>query len=104
MASYNLSQMLATYSQSSSLSLVLEYLVSDLELVIKDTALVFKTADVKSWISMTLRGLEYCHARGVLHRVRTLRCAVHPTYANLKITLIRFCWIIGSQTKQFADK
>lgn len=62
-------QLLATFSASSSLSLVLEYLTTDLEAIIRDKSLVFKTADVKSWLGMTLRGLEFCHERGVLHRV-----------------------------------
>lgn len=64
----NVIALLGTYSKAQSLSLVLEYLDTDLEAVIKDKTLVFKTADVKSWMAMSLRGLHFCHTRGVLHR------------------------------------
>ena len=64
----NVIALLGTYSKAQSLSLVLEYLDTDLEAVIKDKTLVFRPGDVKSWMAMSLRGLEFCHARGVLHR------------------------------------
>jgi serine/threonine protein kinase len=57
------------FSVKQNLNLVLEYLDTDLEAVIKDPTLVFQTADIKSWMAMTLRGLEFCHRNGVLHRV-----------------------------------
>jgi cyclin-dependent kinase 7 len=64
----NVIALLGTYSKAQTLSLVLEYLDTDLEAVIKDRSLVFKPGDVKSWMAMSLRGLDFCHARGVLHR------------------------------------
>ena len=62
-------QLLDVFSVKQNLNLVLEYLDTDLEAVIKDASLVFQTADIKSWMAMTLRGLEFCHRNGVLHRV-----------------------------------
>jgi cyclin-dependent kinase 7 len=38
-------------------------------MVIKDRSLVFLPADIKSWMAMTLRGLEFCHRNWILHRV-----------------------------------
>lgn len=64
----NVIALLGTFSKSQSLSLVLEYLDTDLEAIIKDKTLVFKPGDVKSWMAMSLRGLDFCHSRGVLHR------------------------------------
>lgn len=52
-----------------NINLVLEFLDTDLEAVIRDKSLVFQTADIKSWTAMSLRGLEYIHRNGVLHRV-----------------------------------
>ena len=52
-----------------NINLVLEYLDTDLEAVIKDKSLVIRNSDTKSWMMMTLRGLEYIHRNGVLHRV-----------------------------------
>ncbi len=63
-------QLLNVFSTGRNINLVLEYLDTDLEAVIKDKALIFQTADVKSWMAMSLRGLEFCHRHGVLHRVR----------------------------------
>ena len=62
-------QLLDVYSSKANLNLVLEYLDSDLEAIIKDRSNVFKPADIKSWIAMTLRGLEFCHRNWILHRV-----------------------------------
>lgn len=56
-------------SKSQNLNLVLEFLPCDLEMVIKDTKINFNTANVKSWMAMSLRGLWWCHKNFVLHRV-----------------------------------
>ena len=53
-----------------AINLVLEYLNTDLELVIKDRALLFSASDIKSWMLMLCRGIEYCHRNYCLHRVR----------------------------------
>lgn len=63
------SQLLDVFSTKQNLNLVLEFLEGgDLEMVIKDRNLVFLPADIKSWLAMTCRGLEYCHRASVLHR------------------------------------
>lgn len=62
-------QLLDVFSVKQNVNLVLEFLDTDLEAVIRDKALVFQTADIKSWMAMSLRGLEYIHRNGVLHRV-----------------------------------
>lgn len=65
------SQLLDVFSSKTNLNLVLEFLETDLEAVIKDRNNVFKPADIKSWLAMTLRGLEFCHRNWILHRVRS---------------------------------
>ena len=47
---------------------VFEFMASDLEAVIKNTAVVLSPADVKSYMQMILRGLAACHQRWVVHR------------------------------------
>jgi serine/threonine protein kinase len=64
-------QLLDVFSVKQNINLVLEYLDTDLEAIIKDKALVFQQGDIKSWMAMSLRGLEYIHRNGVLHRVST---------------------------------
>ncbi|KAG5221249.1 TFIIH complex serine/threonine-protein kinase [Salix suchowensis] len=36
--------------------------------IIEDRTLVFLPADIKSWMAMTFRGLEFCHRNWILHR------------------------------------
>lgn len=62
-------ELLDVFSVKQNVNLVLEFLDTDLEAVIRDKALVFQNADIKSWMAMSLRGLEYIHRNGVLHRV-----------------------------------
>jgi hypothetical protein len=61
------------YTIKKSLHLVLEYSKYDLEMIIKDKKIVFMPADIKSWLFMLLRGIDYCHRHWVLHRV-SFRC------------------------------
>lgn len=42
---------------------------TDLEVIIKDTNIYLTPAHVKSYIIMTLQGLEYLHNKWILHRV-----------------------------------
>lgn len=63
-------KLLDVFSSKTNLNLVLEFLDTDLEMIIKDRSLVFLPADIKSWMAMTFRGLEFCHRNFVLHRVR----------------------------------
>lgn len=55
-------------SDEGNLNLVLEFLPSDLEVLIKDRHLLFTEANLKSWLLMTLRGVHHCHRNFVLHR------------------------------------
>ncbi|KAL8279956.1 hypothetical protein RQP46_007537 [Phenoliferia psychrophenolica] len=64
----NVIELLDVFSNKANLNLVLEFLDTDLEAVIKDQALTFQTANIKSWMLMTMKGLEYCHRNWILHR------------------------------------
>lgn len=64
----NVIELLDVYSSQTNLNLVLEFLPSDLEMLIKDKSIIFNQGDVKSWLLMTLRGLHHCHRNFVLHR------------------------------------
>lgn len=78
----SLIQLLDVFSHKSNLNLVLEFLDTDLEAVIKDSNLVFQAADVKSWMLMMIKGLEFCHRNWVLHRVSHIEPlhTENPTY------------------------
>ncbi|KAH9975994.1 CMGC/CDK/CDK7 protein kinase [Lactifluus volemus] len=64
----NVIELLDVFSSKTNLNLVLEFLDTDLEMIIKDRSLVFLPADIKSWMAMTFRGLEFCHRNFILHR------------------------------------
>ncbi|GAA6021420.1 hypothetical protein JCM11491_006703 [Sporobolomyces phaffii] len=64
----NLIQLVDVFSNKSNLNLVLEFLDTDLEAVIRDKSLVFQAGDIKSWMYMTFKGLEFCHRNWILHR------------------------------------
>ncbi|KAL1915564.1 uncharacterized protein VTP21DRAFT_6688 [Calcarisporiella thermophila] len=64
----NIVELIDVYTMKTNLHLVLEFLDSDLEMIIKDKSIVFMPADIKSWMLMTLRGLEHCHRNWILHR------------------------------------
>ncbi len=64
----NVVELVDVYSLRGALHLVLEFLDSDLEMIIKTKSVVFSPADIKSWLVMTLRGLHHIHANFILHR------------------------------------
>ncbi|KAF9163597.1 TFIIH complex serine/threonine-protein kinase subunit kin28 [Actinomortierella ambigua] len=64
----NVVELVEVFYQKTNLNLVLEFLESDLEMVIKDKSIVFMPGDVKHWMLMTLRGLDHCHRNWILHR------------------------------------
>ncbi|EIM86789.1 Pkinase-domain-containing protein [Stereum hirsutum FP-91666 SS1] len=64
----NVIALLDVFSAKTNLNLVLEFLDSDLEMIIKGCPTLFLPADIKSWIAMTFRGLEFCHRNYILHR------------------------------------
>ncbi|TWW60082.1 Cyclin-dependent kinase 7 [Takifugu flavidus] len=61
-------QLLDAFGHKSNISLVFDFMETDLEVVIKDTSLVLTPANIKAYILMTLQGLEYMHQHWVLHR------------------------------------
>ncbi|TSM85989.1 Serine incorporator 5 [Bagarius yarrelli] len=61
-------KLLDAFGHKSNISLVFDYMETDLEVIIKDTSLVLTPANIKAYILMTLQGLEYLHHHWILHR------------------------------------
>ena len=61
---------------------VLEYCTTDLEHIIRDTSLVLRPADVKSFLKMLLEGLAHCHASYCIHRVRLCHSLMQAVQCN----------------------
>lgn len=57
------------YGYGSNISLVFDFMDTDLEVIIKDTRIIFTVSHIKAYTLMTLLGLEYLHNNWILHRV-----------------------------------
>lgn len=64
----NVIELIDIFMAYDNLNLVLEFLPTDLEVIIKDQNILFTPADLKAWMLMTLRGVHHCHRNFILHR------------------------------------
>ncbi|BET02461.1 unnamed protein product [Nesidiocoris tenuis] len=64
----NIIGLLDVFGCMSNVSLVFDFMDTDLEVIIKDTSIVLTPAHVKAYTLMTLQGLEYLHNNWILHR------------------------------------
>ncbi|XP_035223433.1 cyclin-dependent kinase 7-like [Stegodyphus dumicola] len=64
----NIIGLLDVFGHKSNVSLVFDFMDTDLEVVIKDLQIVLTPGHIKAYIIMTLQGLEYLHANWILHR------------------------------------
>lgn len=56
------------FGQKSNVSLVFDFMDTDLEIIVKDSNIVLTPGNVKAYTIMTLKGLEYLHQNWILHR------------------------------------
>lgn len=64
----NVIGLLDVFGHKSNVSLVFDFMDTDLENIIEDSKIVLSPANVKAYILMTLQGLEYLHMNYILHR------------------------------------
>lgn len=64
----NVIALLDVYGKDSSISLVFEIMETDLEQLLHEKKIWISPANVKSYMLMTLKGLEYLHKNFILHR------------------------------------
>lgn len=64
----NVIGLLDVFGYKSNVSLVFDFMDTDLEIVIKDSQIVLIPAHVKAYMIMTLQGLDYLHSNWILHR------------------------------------
>ena len=65
----NVVKLYQVFAKKFNLNLVLEFLESDLETIIKQKTVSFGSADIKSWMLMAMKGLYHVHSLFILHRV-----------------------------------
>lgn len=100
----NVIELIDVFSDSGkNLNLVLEFLPSDLEVIINDKSLMIVPADVKSWLLMTLRGLHHCHRNGILHRdLKPNNLLISPE-GVLKLADFGLARAMGGPTEKFTS-
>lgn len=64
----NIIGLLDVFGHQSNVSLVFDFMDTDLEIIIRDRSVLFIPAHIKSYIIMTLKGLKYLHNNWILHR------------------------------------
>ena len=64
----NVIGLLDAFGHKSNISLVFDFMETDLEVIIKDTSIVLTQSHIKAYMLMTLQGLEYLHQQWILHR------------------------------------
>ncbi|KAM8985169.1 cyclin-dependent kinase 7 isoform 3-T3 [Ara ararauna] len=64
----NIIGLLDAFGHKSNISLVFDFMETDLEVIIKDTGIVLTQSHIKAYMLMTLQGLEYLHQHWILHR------------------------------------
>lgn len=64
----NVIGLLDVFGHKSNVSLVFDFMDTDLEVIIKDSRITLTPANIKSYMIQTLQGLEYLHINWILHR------------------------------------
>ncbi|XP_057318318.1 cyclin-dependent kinase 7 [Microplitis mediator] len=64
----NIIGLLDVFGYKSNVSLVFDFMDTDLEIIIKDSNIVLTPAHIKSYMIQTLQGLDYLHYNWILHR------------------------------------
>merc|ERR1719483_729715 len=64
----NIIGMQNVFGHKSNVSLVFDFMETDLEVVIRDQGIIMTGPHIKSYTLQTLLGLEYLHANWILHR------------------------------------
>ncbi|CAH0382940.1 unnamed protein product [Bemisia tabaci] len=64
----NIIGLIDVFGYKSNISLVFDFMDTDLEVIVKDTSIVLVPGHIKAYILMTLQGLEYLHMNWILHR------------------------------------
>ncbi|XP_049765676.1 cyclin-dependent kinase 7 isoform X1 [Schistocerca cancellata] len=64
----NIIDLMDVFGHRSNVSLVFDFMDTDLEIVIRDNTIVMTPANIKAYMLMTLQGLEHLHLHWILHR------------------------------------
>lgn len=92
------------FGQRSNISLVFDFMETDLEVIIKDTSLVLSRGHIKAYLLMTLRGLEYLHHNWILHRDMKPNNLLIDSHGVLKIGDFGLAKTFGSPSRVYTHQ
>jgi cyclin-dependent kinase 7 len=97
-------ELIDAFPHKENLHIVFEFMETDLEAVIRDRNLYLSPGDVKSYLQMILKGLEYCHGKWVLHRdMKPNNLLIGPN-GQLKLADFGLARIFGSPGRKFTHQ
>lgn len=64
----NCIELVDVFGHKSNVSIVMDFMDTDLEIIIQDKGIILTPANIKSYTLQTLLGLEYLHNNWILHR------------------------------------
>ncbi|CAG2163575.1 unnamed protein product [Oppiella nova] len=100
----NVIGLLDVFGHRSNVSLVFDFMETDLEVIIKDTNIVLTPAHIKSYILMTLEGLEFLHLNWILHRDLKPNNLLIDGNGVLKIGDFGLAKAFGSPNRQYTHQ
>ena len=93
--------MIDVFGHKSNVSLVMDFMDTDLEVIIKDNGIILTPAHIKSYILQTLLGLEYLHSNWILHRDLKPNNLLMNQDGVLKIADFGLAKFYGSPNRQY---
>eukprot|EP00058_Branchiostoma_floridae_P020885 XP_002606375.1 hypothetical protein BRAFLDRAFT_118518 [Branchiostoma floridae] len=92
------------FGHKSNISLVFDFMDTDMEVVIKDTSIVMTGPHIKAYAIMTLEGLEYLHNNWILHRDLKPNNLLVNSQGILKITDFGLAKTFGSPNRVYTHQ
>ncbi|KAK9864840.1 hypothetical protein WJX84_009655 [Apatococcus fuscideae] len=97
-------KLLDVFPHKRNLSLVFEYMESDLEAIIQDKTIILSPADIKAYMSMLFQSLDFCHTRWVVHRdVKPNNFLISAT-GEMKLGDFGLARIFGSPDSKYTNQ
>ena len=97
----NIINLIDVFGHKSNVSLVMDFMDTDLEVIIKDNSIILTPANIKSYVLQTLLGLEYLHANWILHRDLKPNNLLMNQDGVLKIADFGLAKFYGSPNRQY---